>query len=583
MILDSSPRIVVVDDSEDDYFLIARQIKRELPQAKITHAIDFHALLAALDQGVDLVVCDYSMQELTHDQVVDLVSGYQPAIPLVLMSGLATEALGVRAMNAGVRDYVEKSKPERLIPVIVRELNTRKLHHNLQQLEKAKYEAALVDQATGFLNHAGLKEALQDLMDSPQLRNDVCLLSIHLENGAKRPGVADSDRIRGLQEELILRVKNLFAEDLICKWADRMFVVVIDRMNLETLDHVNLPGGLGEPHSEPQSQRLFEIERELHQPQLLGSLPIKPEVRIGLARLHQDGMAAEELIDHAQSVAAVLNKQGLGLAQSIQATIHDLAKRRRAIQTGLASGIENDELTLMFQPIEDLDAKKVSGLEALVRWEHPELGLVMPDEFIEAAEDSGLIESLGLWVIGKASQSLLDLHGLGFKVWCAVNCSANQMLKKDFAKEALSKIMDLGLSPNWIEFEITESAAISDMVATVEAINTLRQAGCKVAMDDFGTGYASLNYLRRLPIDVLKIDKGFVMDLEESDKSRKIVRAVIDLAHALELTVHAEGIENEAQRRSLIDMNCDRLQGYLLGKPMELAQLKTWLTQRGAP
>ena len=157
------------------------------------------------------------------------------------------------------------------------------------------------------------------------------------------------------------------------------------------------------------------------------------------------------------------------------------------------------------------------------------------------------------------------------------------MLKKDFAKEALSKISEMGLSPEWIEFEITESAAISDMAATIEALGTLRKAGCKVAMDDFGTGYASLNYLRRLPIDVLKIDKSFVMDLEESDKSRKIVRAVIDLAHALDLTVHAEGIENEAQRRSLIDMNCDRLQGYLLGKPMELAQLKNWLTLRETP
>lgn len=577
MILDASPRIVVVDDSEDDYFLIARQITRELPQARLSHAIDFHALLSALDQGVDLVVCDYSMQELTHDQVVDLVSGYQPAIPLVLMSGLATEALGVRAMNAGVRDYVEKSRPERLIPVILRELNTRKLHHNLHQLEKAKNEAALVDQATGFLNHAGLKEALQDVLDSPQIRNDVCLLSIHLENGAKRPGVAESDRIRSLQDELILRVKNLFAEDLICKWADKLYVVVIDQLDWESSDHVSSSGEL----SPSQGQRLFEIERALHLPQLLGTLPIKPDVRIGLARLHRDGTAAEELIDHAQSVASVLNKQGLELAKCLLPKTHDLAKRRRAIQTGLATGIENDELTLMYQPIEDLGAKKVSGLEALVRWEHPELGLIMPDEFIEVAEDSGLIESLGLWVIGKASQSLLSLHGSGFNLWCAVNCSASQMLKKDFAQEALSRIIDTGLNPEWIEFEITESAAISDMVATVEAITTLREAGCKVAMDDFGTGYASLNYLRRLPIDVLKIDKSFVMDLEESDKSRKIVRAVIDLAHALDLTVHAEGIENEAQRKSLIEMNCDRLQGYLLGKPMEFAQLNTWLTLRG--
>jgi diguanylate cyclase len=571
MILDSSPRIVVVDDSEDDYFLIAHQIMRELPQAKISHAINFHALITALDQGVDLVVCDYSMQELTHDQVVDLVSGYQPAIPLILMSGLASEALGIRAMNAGVRDYVEKSRPERLIPVILRELNTRKLHHNIQQLEKAQQEAAFVDQSTGFLNHTGLKEALQDLMDSPLKRRDVCLLSIHMENGAKRPGIADSDRIRELQDELVLRVKTLFADDLICKWADKLFVVVVDRMTTE------YPQDLLSSQTELQSERLFQIEQELNQAQLLGALPIRPEVRVGLARLHLDGLSAESLIDHAQSVAAVLHKQGLPLNEALNPNTHQMAKRRRAIQTGLAQGIENDELTLMFQPIEDLLSQKVSGLEALVRWEHPNLGLVMPDEFIEVAEDSGLIESLGLWVIGKASERLLHLHAMGHPLWCAVNCSASQMLKKDFANEALSRISDVGLSPEWIEFEITESAAISDMAATISALTTLRKAGSKVAMDDFGTGYASLNYLRRLPMDVLKIDKSFVMDLEESDKSRKIVRAVIDLAHALDLTVHAEGIENEAQRVSLIEMGCDRLQGYLLGKPMEFEQLKGWL------
>jgi EAL domain-containing protein (putative c-di-GMP-specific phosphodiesterase class I) len=281
-------------------------------------------------------------------------------------------------------------------------------------------------------------------------------------------------------------------------------------------------------------------------------------------------------------VAAVLHKQGLPLTEALTPNTHQMAKRRRAIQTGLASGIENNELTLMFQPIEDLHAQTVSGLEALVRWEHPELGLVMPDEFIGVAEDSGLIESLGLWVIGRASESLLQLHGMGYPLWCAVNCSASQMLKKDFASEALSTILNVGLNPEWIEFEITESAAISDMAATISALTTLRQAGCKVAMDDFGTGYASLNYLRRLPMDVLKIDKSFVMDLEESDKSRKIVRAVIDLAHALELTVHAEGIENEAQRMSLIEMGCDRLQGYLLGRPLEFEQLKAWLFGRSS-
>jgi len=231
----------------------------------------------------------------------------------------------------------------------------------------------------------------------------------------------------------------------------------------------------------------------------------------------------------------------------------------------------------MYQPIKDLRTQRICGLEALVRWVHPELGLIMPDEFIEVAEDSGLIEELGLWVIQQASRQLLELHAEGHTMWCAVNCSAHQLLSPHFAQTALMKIAEEGLSPKWIEFEVTESAAIQDMNATIATLNVLRQAGCKVAMDDFGTGYASLNYLRKLPIDVLKIDKSFVSDILESDRSRKIVSAVIELAHALDLIVHAEGIETEAQCMSLIEMQCDRMQGYLLGKPMDITQLQPCL------
>lgn len=140
-------------------------------------------------------------------------------------------------------------------------------------------------------------------------------------------------------------------------------------------------------------------------------------------------------------------------------------------------------------------------------------------------------------------------------------------------------VRNAGLDPKWMEFEITESAAIDDMARTVNALNKLKEEGSKIAMDDFGTGYASLNYLRQLPIDVLKIDKSFVMDLLEDQNSHMIVKAVIDLAHALGLIVHAEGIETEEQRESLIQMGCDRLQGYWFSRPMDLQTLLTWLNK----
>jgi len=297
MILDTSPRIVVVDDSEDDYLLIARQIRKQLPKAEITLATGFRELLAALEKDVDLVVCDYHMQELTHDQVVELVSGYQPAIPLILMSGLATEALGVRAMHSGVRDYVEKSKPERLIPIILRELNTRKLQHNIEELQKAQKVASLVDQHTGFLNPQGLAETLADLLDSPEPRTDVALLSIHLHTGGNDSTLTELSAQNQLQMLFVDRLKAMFPAEVVCKWTDRDFVVLIDR----------LPG----KHTEQNEfeARLDAWELALNHLQAMDRLPARLKVSAGLARLQTDGKQAAELVSHAQAVGQVLARQ----------------------------------------------------------------------------------------------------------------------------------------------------------------------------------------------------------------------------------------------------------------------------------
>jgi EAL domain-containing protein (putative c-di-GMP-specific phosphodiesterase class I)/ActR/RegA family two-component response regulator len=566
-----APRIIVVDDSEDDFLLIKHQILLAWKGAVVRHADNEDSLRQTLeDIEPDLVICDYSMPHLTHDKTIDMVEEMRPDTPTILLSGLASDALGVQAMHEGVRDYVEKSRPERLIPVVRREIHTHRLRREKQLLEQAHRRAVYFDAATGFLNRQGLVKTLSGLRANSSANTDLCLLSVNVSrNQARRPEIDPRIR-RNMLEKIVERVRDTFKQDILCRWSDDVVVVVTNKLNWsdETVSVANT---------------LCSLEADLNRVFMVENIAVRPNMRMGLARPGVHGQHAAELVTHAQSVAHVIESQGLELLNALDQEVHDLAKRRKTIELGLAKGIECHELVLDFQPVEDLRTGCICGVEALVRWTHPELGRIMPSEFIGVAEDSGLIDALGDWVIESASRKVLELHQQGHMVWCAVNCSAGQLLNPDFPAKAKKTIRDAGLDPKWMEFEVTESAAIDDMARTVEALNKLKDEGSQIAMDDFGTGYASLNYLRQLPVDILKIDKSFVMDLLEDQNSHMIVKAVIDLAHALGLIVHAEGIETAEQRESLIQMGCDRLQGYWFSRPMDLETLLDWLERPTVP
>jgi diguanylate cyclase len=565
-----APRIIVVDDSDDDFLLIKRQITKAWQSAVIRHAHSEETLKQTLeDIEPDLVICDYSMPQLTHEKAIGLVQEMRPDTPMILLSGLASDALGVQAMHEGVRDYVEKSKPERLIPAVRREIHTHRLHREKLQLEQAHRRAVYFDAATGFLNRQGLVKTLSGLRSAPNETHELCLLSVNVSrNQARRPEVDPRIR-RNMLEKIVERVRETFRQDILCRWSDNVLVVLTNKLDWSR-------------ERAAIADTLCNFEAELNRVFMVENIAVRPNMRLGLARPGLHGQHAAELVTHAQSVAHVIESQSLELLNVLDPEIHELAKRRKTIELGLAKGIESNELVLDFQPIEDLKTGHVCGLEALVRWTHPELGKIMPSEFIGVAEDSGLIDALGDWVIDSTSQAILRLHQQGYPLWCAVNCSAGQLLNPEFPAKAEQAIKNAGLDPKWIEFEVTESAAIDDMARTVEALNKLKEQGSQIAMDDFGTGYASLNYLRQLPVDVLKIDKSFVMDLLEDKNSHMIVKAVIDLAHALGMVVHAEGIETAEQRASLIQMGCDRLQGYWFSRPMDLPALEVWLSQRTA-
>jgi EAL domain-containing protein (putative c-di-GMP-specific phosphodiesterase class I) len=254
------------------------------------------------------------------------------------------------------------------------------------------------------------------------------------------------------------------------------------------------------------------------------------------------------------------------------------AQRRRALHAGLRSALENDELTLVYQPLLDLRSGTVVGCEALVRWTSAEWGAVGPAEFIPIAEESGLIVSIGEWVL---RQALLQAARWPDPMIIAVNLSPVQFRNQRLLATVVSALAKSGIPPHRLELEITESTFLDAGEQTLEMLSNLRLLGVRISLDDFGTGYSSLSYLRRFPFDKIKIDKSFTQDVATRGDSAAIIRAIVALAEALGMSTLAEGIETEEQLARLRDLGCTEAQGYVFSTPRAPADLSEYFASRG--
>ena len=250
----------------------------------------------------------------------------------------------------------------------------------------------------------------------------------------------------------------------------------------------------------------------------------------------------------------------------------------------MPEALANGDFTLCFQPKMDLLAQKVIGVEALIRWQHPELGSISPLDFISIAEDTGFIVPLGGWVFQEACRNLRQLRDLGHAdVSCAINISLRQFRDPGLLAMIEKSMFDYAIEPEHLEVEITESLLMEDVDKAIVTLIEIRRLGISVAIDDFGTGYSSFSYLKTLPINVLKVDRCFIKDIPQSKEDMKITSAIISMAHSLNLKVVAEGIETDQQRQFLLEQNCDIGQGYLFGKPMQLQELAELLDREREP
>ena len=321
-----------------------------------------------------------------------------------------------------------------------------------------------------------------------------------------------------------------------------------------------------------------KILDELKAPHHVGKHQLHISTSIGISVYPADGLDAETLLKNADTAMYFAKDKGRNNYQFFVADMNTRAVERLIIQSNLGQAIEKQQLVLHYQPKVDIHTQEITGVEALLRWQHDEWGEVFPDIFVPVAEDSGLIIPIGRWVLRHACMQAKSWQNIGLAhITMAVNISAQEFLQKDFVESVRAALIETRLHPKFLELEITESVLMKDTEATRKTLHQLKQLGVKIAVDDFGTGYSSLSYLQRLPIDVLKIDQSFVQNIESAEDDGIIVSAIINIANSLNLRVIAEGIENVNQLAFLKAHHCAEGQGYLFGHPINAEQFSAHL------
>ena len=366
----------------------------------------------------------------------------------------------------------------------------------------------------------------------------------------------------GLLVEVAVRLRQSVREsDVVARLGGDEFVVVLTDISHDTVAAV-----------------VGKLLKNLARPYAIDDHTLHSTPSIGISLFPEDGADVETLMKNADTAMYHAKEAGRNTYQFFTAAMNESATERIVLEGNLRRAIERDEFVLHYQPQIDVASGRPCGVEALVRWQHPERGLISPLKFIPIAEETGLIVQLGEWVLDTALGDLSRWRTAGLDgIRMAVNLSAHQLRDPQLAPRIASLLALHGLRGGDLELEITESVAMKNPQGTIRLLTHLRELGIELAIDDFGTGYSSLAYLKQLPLDRLKLDRSFVMDIEQDPNDAAISAATISLAHSLGLSVVAEGVETASQYDFLKGLDCDVVQGYFFSRPLPAAEVEAFL------
>ncbi len=433
----------------------------------------------------------------------------------------------------------------------------------LKRTQRQLFEAAHHDQLTGLPNRSSLETSLNEaIAEASQYGRRFGLLFLDLDrfkaiNDTLGHGAGDE-----VLREVGVRLQHSLRQgDFIARTGGDEFVILLRR--------VGSPAEI--------EQVVNRLIRAVSAPIALRNREVSVGVSVGCAVFPDDGSDVEALTAHADAAMYRVKEDGGGALAIYDSQMHAEVVERFALEVGLRLAASRGELRLEFQPLVDANATRIVGCEALVRWDHPELGTLSPATFIPIAEETGDIVQIDRWVLEGACAAAMRLRAVspGFRI--AVNLSPRDMRDEDLPEAVADTLARHGLSPDALIVEITESAALDQ--AVIPALHRLRRLGVHVAMDDFGVGHSSLARLKKLPITCLKIDRSFIVDIATDAADQAIVASIVGVARAIGIDVIAEGVETEEQAQRVRAAGCNGAQGYIFGRPQSLAALELLLTQ----
>jgi diguanylate cyclase (GGDEF)-like protein len=552
--------VLLIEDNPGDTRLI-REMLAEEPEAPFQlHCAE------RLSNGLEhlsrdapaLVLLDLSLPDSFGLDTFAKVYAHSPGVPIIVLTGNDDRTVALSAVKGGAQDYLVKSRLDRELLLRSMQYSIERKRYQVQLEHQANYDAL-----TGLPNRNLLHDRMKQAVYAQRTPRAMAVVFIDLDhfkfvNDSLGHGTGDQ-LLRGMAD----RLRDVLREgDTVARLGGDEFVVIL-----------NDQGG-----EEVIFRAMQRIMGEICQPMMVEGKELYVTCSAGISIYPQDGADVDTLLRNADAAMYRAKDHGRNNFQFYTSEMNERINERLSLENALRRALERHELLLHFQQKVDLHSGAVCGAEALVRWNHPELGMLRPERFIPLAEETGLIVQIGEWVLRETCRQARRWLDEGLRPGLvSVNLSARQF-RQDGLVRMVSRILEeTGVDPRTLEIELTESMVMHNIASAIATLHGLKSLGVSLSVDDFGTGYSSLAYLKDLPIDTLKIDRSFVREIRagdalEGDRQRAhegvIAQAIIQLGHALNLKVIAEGVETEPQLQFLRRYGCDEVQGFFFGEPL---------------